>query len=147
MSKILKLVFFVVLIPLLGALSTLFFEPIGFYNELNTPPLAPPGWLFGVAWTILYALLGWFLYNIIENKSQESIIIYIAQLVINFSWSFVFFNYKLFTVSFILIIIMFILTVWMFVINKHEKFKYILIPYMLWLIFASYLNLAIIILN
>lgn len=147
MKENLKLIGFTLLIPIIGAISALFFEAPDFYKELVKPPLAPPGWIFGIAWTILYALLGATLYYIVKNKDQKSLLFYISQLAINFIWSFVFFNFQMFILAYVMILIILGLTIALFYINRKSKFICLLIPYILWLMFASYLNLGIIVLN
>ncbi len=147
MKEKLKLIGFILLIPIIGGLSSLFFEPTNFYLELNKPLLAPPGWLFGIAWTILYGLLGATLYYIIKSKNYKMLAVYALQIIINLAWSYIFFNFELFIPAFIMIVIMFILTLIMMINYKGQQIFYLLLPYILWLTFAGYLNLSIIVLN
>lgn len=142
-----KAVAITLLIPVIGYLSSLLFEPINFYTNLNKPPLAPPSIVFPIAWTILYLLLGYFLYKIIDNKENKVLAIYIVQFIINILWSIVFFNYFMFVLALIMIVVMLILSIMMIVLVKDSKYKYALYPYVAWLCFAFYLNLSIIILN
>ncbi len=142
-----KLILYIFLIPLLGGLSSIFFESENFYINLNQPFFAPPVLVFPIAWTILYGLLGAFLYFIIKYKNYRSIIIYIIQLIINLIWSFVFFNFQMFVIADLMILIMIILTAYLIYINRNRQYVYLIIPYIAWLSFASILNLAIIILN
>lgn len=144
-KEILKLAGYIILIPVIGFITSLFFEARNFYTGLNLPPLAPPHIVFPIVWVILYALLGAALYYIIRSKNTTNLILFITQLVINFLWSFVFFNFELFILSFIMILIIFVLTVMIIIYDK--RLIYLLTPYLLWLIFAGYLNLGIIILN
>ncbi len=147
MKTKIKAVVITLLIPFIGYLSNFLFDPIDFYANLNKPLLAPPTIVFPIAWTILYTLLGIYLYSIVAKKNIKIISIYIIQLLINLAWSIVFFNYLAFTYALVMIISMFILTLVMLIIDKNNKFRYTLIPYALWLCFAFYLNLSIILLN
>lgn len=147
MNEKIKAVLITLSIPIVGYLSSFLFDPIDFYQNLSKPILAPPTIVFPIAWTILYTLLGVYLYSIIKRKDIKLIIIYTIQFIINILWSIVFFNYLMFTLALLMIFAMFGLTVLMFILSKTNKFKYTLIPYMLWLCFAFYLNLSIIILN
>lgn len=147
MKDKIKAILITVSIPVIGYLSSFFFNPINFYADLNKPMLAPPSIVFPIAWTILYTLLGLYLYSIIKQKNLKLISIYSIQMIINLLWSIVFFNYFMFNSALIMIVVMFALTFAMILIDKGSKYKYVLIPYMLWLCFAFYLNLSIIILN
>ncbi len=145
----LKLIGFVILIPVLGYLTTFFFDPKQLYESriLLKPSFAPPTWLFGVAWTFLYATLGLFLYVIVQRKDKKNIFIFIIQLLVNLSWCLVFFNGKMFWLAFVMILIMIVLTALLLYMNRKGKSFYVLIPYMAWLIFAAILNYSIAIRN
>ena len=119
---------------------------------LNRPPLSPSGIVFPIAWSILYLLMAISLYIVSETKSldiEKSYLIYIAQLIVNSLWTLLFFGLKLRLFSFIWIILLIILVIIM-IKNFYDKNKLsglLQIPYLLWLIFAGYLNLMIYILN
>ena len=124
------------------------------FESLNQPPLSPPGWLFPVVWTILYTLMGIASYLIYtsyapKGKKKNALTAYGVQLFFNFVWSFLFFNFGLYTFSFIWILILLaliILTAVLF--SKISKpAAYLMIPYILWVSFAAYLNLGVAILN
>ena len=121
------------------------------YNNLQKPPLAPPGYLFPIIWTILFALMG-ISYGILKNKKlvDEKINpIYYLQLVVNALWSIFFFTFKWRLFSFIWIILLDVLIFIMIIrfFNKDKLAGLLQLPYLLWAIFASYLNLAIYFLN
>ncbi len=101
-----------------------------------------PKWIFPVVWTILYILMGISSY-LIYQKEEELPRIYIAQLIFNLLWSFVFFKFKWFTFAFIWIIFLFFLVVKM--INEFRRIDKtagnLQIPYAIWLIVAAILNL------
>ncbi len=146
-----------VVIPLaIGGLSAfLTRDNMNIYEELNTPPLSPPSFLFPIVWTVLYVLMG-ISSGIIWRKRQENkdsaesaLLIYAASLVFNFIWSLIFFNFRFFLFSFIWLIILLALII--LTIIKYRKLSpiaaYLQIPYSLWVAFAGYLNLGIWILN
>ena len=120
------------------------------YEVLNKPMLAPPGWLFPIVWTILYTLMGISAYLIFKSKKsredvKDAMTIFYYQLLINLLWPAFFFGFRWYFFSFlwILLLIGFVITM----IVKFYKIRmvaaYLNIPYLLWICFASYLNLAI----
>ena len=125
------------------------------YDRINTPPLAPPGILFPIVWTVLYILMGIssarvYVKGIEEDIDTSSALgMYLIQLAVNFFWSIIFFNMQAFLFAFIWLILLWILIIVM-IKNFYETDKlaaYLQIPYFLWVTFAAYLNLAIYILN
>ena len=147
-----------ILIPLVvGGLSAfLTKDAMSSFKNLNQPFLSPPAWLFPVAWTILYIMMGIASYLIYKNKNvyffeerDKALILYIVQLVFNFLWSIIFFNMKQYVFAFISLIILWVLI--LLLIKNAKKVNklayYLLIPYLLWVSFAGYLNLMIAILN
>lgn len=124
------------------------------YVSMNKPPLAPPGWLFPIVWTILYILMGISAYMIKdsqadEEKRSQALNIYGFQLVFNFLWSIVFFNFGNPLVAFIVLIVLWVLIVLM--IKRFNEINPLAaklqIPYLVWVTFAGYLNLGIYLLN
>ena len=137
---ILLVTFGVVLIP------TLF---INFNTDmLIKPPLFPPKILFPVVWSILYILMSISLY--LSTKDDNDIYkIYGFQLIFNSLWSVLFFSFKLYLISIIDLVILIFLV---YIMIKEMSFKnklsgYLQIPYIIWLLFALYLNVSIFILN
>ena len=126
-----------------------------FYSSLVKPPLSPPGLLFPIAWGILYALMGAALYFVITSKrggylEQRSALIYFAlQLAVNFSWSIVFFGAESLVGGLFVILLLDLLVLITFVKFKEiNKLSFwLLIPYLLWIFFATYLNIGFAILN
>ena len=117
------------------------------------PPLAPPGILFPIVWTVLYALMGigaamvW-----LEEESalrKRGINIFVAQLIVNFFWSLVFFNLQAFGLAFFWLLTLLALVVWMaYTFYQVRPLAGLLqIPYILWLLFAAYLSAGVWILN
>lgn len=134
----------------LSALSTA--NNMDIYDKIVSPPLAPPGWLFPVVWTILFVLMGVsaaIIFTSKEKTKDDALFIYAVSLVLNFTWSIFFFNMQSFIVSFIILVALWvsiILTIIKYYpINKVAAL--LQIPYLLWVTFAGYLNFAIILLN
>ena len=100
-----------------------------------------PGWIFPVVWSILYILMGISSYLVRDN--EEAINVYKTNLVINLAWTFIFFTFKMKILAFLWILLLIVIVSYM--IYKFFKGKrlaaYLQIPYLLWLIFASILNL------
>ena len=121
------------------------------YNSLESPFLSPPSIAFPIVWSILYVLMG-VSYGILKSKkltTTEIDWIYYIQLGVNSLWSIFFFLAKWRLFSFIWIIILAILIIVMILkfYNKNKLAALLQIPYLLWVLFASYLNIAIYILN
>lgn len=151
-----------ILIPLaVGALAGfLTMGGMESFAMLNKPPLSPPAWLFPVAWTILYILMGissYLIYvsettnkNTKENiEKSQALSTYGYQLLVNFLWPVFFFNFQWYFFSFLWLAFLWILTakmIWEF--GQISKTAALLnIPYLLWLSFAGYLNLGVWLLN
>lgn len=144
------------LVPLgVGGLSALITGGnMDIYSKINRPPLSPPGIVFPIVWSVLYTLMGISLYlvwNKNDNSSQSNIAYFwfAVQLFLNFIWSPIFFGAQQYLVAFIVLILLIASVVAMIVsFYKISKPAALLqIPYLIWLIFAGYLNLAIYILN
>ncbi len=121
------------------------------FRTLNKPALSPPAWLFPVVWTILYVLMGIASYLVITSgKSyRTALMFYGIQLVFNFFWSIFFFNMEAYLFSFIWLVILWILifiTMILFF-RISEPAGYLMLPYLLWVTFAGYLNISIYLLN
>ncbi len=143
-------------IPLaVGGLSALITkDSMDIYKTIVQPPLAPPGILFPIVWSILYVLMGigsTLVFNAEAPKKEkrQALTLYALQLVVNFFWSILFFNERLFLASFVLLLALLGLILAMILrfykINKAAAL--LQIPYLLWVTFAGYLNLAIYFLN
>ncbi|MDD4796193.1 MAG: tryptophan-rich sensory protein [Eubacteriales bacterium] len=129
-------------------------DSMSVFETLNKPPLPPPGWLFPVAWTILYTLMGIASYLIVTSGApQESIRkatkLYGVQLLFNFLWTLWFFNLGLYFFAFIWLVILLLLILATMIAFAHisKPAMYLMLPYLLWVTFAGYLNLGIALLN
>ena len=121
------------------------------YTDLNKPFLSPPGFIFPIVWSILYILMGISYGLLVKKNLNTSGIqdIYYLQLLINLIWPILFFTFKLRLFSFLWILLLDVLIIVMIIqFYKKDKTAGLLqLPYLLWSLFASYLNLAIYILN
>lgn len=151
-----KLLVLCISIPLLvGALSAFITQnSMDIFKLLNKPPLTPPGIFFPIVWIILYILMGISSYLVLvsrEDANDISIAItaYLLQLLVNILWPIFFFRFNLYLFSFLVIIILwfFILRTIRLFYNIFKTSAYLLIPYLLWVTFAAYLNLGFVILN
>ena len=146
-----------IIIPLLvGGLSALFtMGNMNIYAEIVTPPLSPPPILFPIVWTILYVLMGissGMIYN--SNTAplpykKSALYIYAVSLFFNFFWSVIFFNIRSYGFAFVWLLVLLLLIISTIIkYYRISQFAAVLqIPYLLWVTFAGYLNLAIWILN
>lgn len=124
------------------------------YGTLSKPPLSPPTIVFPIAWTILYLLMG-IASAIIYSKEDYSnnrstgLTLHVVQLILNFFWSIIFFNMGQYYFAFIWLVIL-----WLVVFSMMMNYKkisqtafFLNVPYIVWLTFAGYLNLAVAIMN
>lgn len=143
-----------ILIPLLtGGLSALITKNnMDLYSRINTPPLSPPSWLFPVAWTILYFLMGISLYLVLnssESNDKNLYLVFAIQLFLNFIWTIIFFNFRAYLIAFVVLIFLWAASLLMIVLFYRNKkiSAFLQIPYILWLTFAAYLNFGVYVLN
>lgn len=143
-------------IPLVvgGAAGLLTMNSMEAFEALNQPPLSPPGWLFPVVWTVLYVLMGIasYLVSVSDAPHEEkarALWTYGIQLAFNFLWPIAFFNLKWYLFAFLWLMIL-----WILILITALRFGrirkpagYLLVPYLLWVAFAGYLNLGIYLLN
>ena len=154
-AKTKSLVFNLVIPLAVGGLSALLTRNnMIMFDYVRKPPLSPPDWLFPVVWTVLYILMGLAAYFVhTSNKPKKEIssalLFYGIQLFFNFFWSIFFFNLEKYLFSFIWLLAMLILiivTTFKFF-DIDRKAGYLMIPYILWVTFAAYLNFGIYMLN
>lgn len=154
-QKVTNALLFIVGTELVGALSALlaggYFS--AFYQSLNRPPFSPPGWMFPVAWGILYALMGFSMYLIYADDSIRdkcrAYLLYGAQLFANFLWTPVFFGLRSLVGATVVVIAMLVLICWMLVefFRIRRLSAYLNIPYLLWTLYAAYLTIGVMLLN
>ena len=156
MGNLQKLIVAIVGCELVGILSTPFTLSAipTWYIHLHKPSFSPPNWIFGPVWTVLYFLMGLSVFLIwkkgVKNKKiQHALFYFLVQLFFNFTWSILFFglhNPLLGLVDILLLLISIILTMIIFLKTSRFAF-YLLIPYLLWVSFATLLNLSLVLLN
>lgn len=143
-------------IPLaVGVVSSLLTsDAMKIFHFMNKPPLAPPGWLFPIVWTILYLMMGLASYYVFRSEADPAVkrtglLLYGAQLIFNFFWSLLFFNASLYLIAFIWLMVMWALIIaTMFYFHKADrKAGWMMLPLTVWTTFAAYLNLGIYILS
>lgn len=142
-------------IPLtVGGLGALLSGGMADYRAMNQPPLSPPGWIFPVVWTILYLLMGYASYLVWmadapQAEKRKALLLYGAQLLANFIWPLLFFGGNFYLAALIWLVVLWVLiflTIRAFS-KINERAGDLLIPYILWVSFAAYLNLGIYLLN
>ena len=151
MKKLLTNILYI-FFPLIIGLSVSILTQGNFnFQDLKQPPLSPPSILFPIVWTILYLLIGisYYLYKKNTYTEKTEIIIYYTQLLVNALWTIIFFTLKLrfFSIIWILILVILIYTLITLFLQKYKTSAYLLIPYLIWCIFATYLTIGIYLLN
>lgn len=137
-----------------GGLAALLSGGMGRYSQVVQPPLSPPGWLFPIAWSVLYLLMGYSSYRVWVAPAdgtlrQKAIRLYALQLAVNFLWPIVFFAFGWYWAAFAVLLIL-----WVLILLTIRAFGAVedtaadlLLPYLLWVTFAGYLNLGVALLN
>ncbi|MBR2830880.1 tryptophan-rich sensory protein [Candidatus Saccharibacteria bacterium] len=158
-QKVLLCIGLILLPIVLGSIITLFtIDAQEAFSKFEQPPLAPPAWLFPVAWTILYALMGLASYFFIVYKPKNDgekilkraeIVIYFVQLAVNLVWTLIFFNLdaKYFAFGWLVAMWLMIVALVVMACKNSKPAMWCLIPYLLWTTFAGYLNIMIAVLN
>ena len=136
---------------ILGGLVGLIISSFINYETLERPLFSPPSSIFPIVWTILYVLMG-ISYGILKSNglvNQEINLIYYSQLVVNLLWPILFFVLEWRLLAFLWIILLIVLVINMIIkfYNKNKLAGLLQIPYLIWLIFAAYLNLGVYLLN
>ena len=140
------------LLPIVGgALVGLIISGYMNYGDMVKPPLSPPSYIFPIVWTILYILMGisYFIATKDNGNDKELNQIYILQLLVNFFWPIIFFVLRMYFTAFFWIILLLILVIIMIkeLLKNNKISGYLQIPYLIWLLFATYLNIGIFLLN
>ena len=140
------------LLPIIGgAIVGLITSGYMDYSDVVKPPLSPPGIVFPIVWTILYILMGisYFIATKDNEDNKELDQIYLLQLLVNFMWPIIFFVLEMYFTAFLWIILLLILVIVMIkeLLKANKISGYLQIPYLIWLLFATYLNLGITLLN
>ena len=137
-----------------GGLSTLLSNGMDLYKTLVKPPLSPPGWVFPIVWSILFLMMGYASYRVLvsdapKKDKHRALTFYGVQLALNFLWSPIFFGLGWLLVAFFVLV-----ALWVMILITGNLFSKIdqtagklLIPYLMWVAFAGYLNFAFFLLN
>ena len=153
MKKYLPYIISILIALGVGGVSALITAPnMDIYETIVSPPLAPPGWLFPVVWTILYILMGVssaMIFTSTSPNKDDALFIYAISLVLNFAWSIFFFNMQAFWISLAILVALWLCV--LITILKYLKINktasWLQLPYLAWVTFAGYLNIDIAILN
>ena len=149
------LLFYILSAEAVGGLSALITGSFSsFFDTYKAPPLLPPGWLFPVVWVILYALMGYSAYLISVSKAEPdrikcAVTVYWVQLAFNFSWGIIFFRLEWLWggVAVIIGLLLLIAAMLLLFARVERKAALINIPYLVWVAFATYLNIATALIN
>lgn len=154
-----SLIFFLVITLGVGALSGfLTKDSMDVYSKYNRPLFSPPGFIFPIVWSILFILMAisaYLIYNAdytsLEDKKarNNALFVYFLQLVVNFLWPIIFFRLDAVALAAVWLGVLILLVAYtMYLFYKiRPSAAYLLIPYILWLAFAAYLNIGILVLN
>lgn len=123
-----------------------------FYEGLNKPVFAPPGWLFPIAWTLLYAAMATAIWFVLRAQGRDRFILlglYVAQLAVNLLWPYLFFVQQSLGLAFFWLLLLWLLAaIMLYQFFRESKVAgWLLVPYQLWLTFAAVLNFCIARLN
>ena len=131
----------------IGGIFTGSVVPSDWYQNLNKAPWTPPGWMFGFAWTTIMITFSVYMTYLWQNQDKRNVvfILFISQLILNISWSMVFFKFHLALLGLVVISALSILIA-VFFFRYLETLKYwslLILPYLIWLLIASSLNMYI----
>lgn len=153
-KKLLPYIFWVLLAEGVGLLAGLLTRDATmiYANTIVKPPLAPPAIVFPIVWTILYALMGIGAARVATSPNRKNNIalnLFVIQLIVNFFWSFFFFNAQAFGFAAIWLVLLWVLVLLMIIafFKVDRLAAWLQIPYLIWLTFAAYLNLGVYLLN
>lgn len=157
MRRVFQFIFAIIVSFIPGAIGNIY-SPNGpsdaWYNMLNKSIVTPDGWVFGVAWTTLYALLGIALFLVMRNEQTRlsktrAYLLFLIQMVLNALWSYAFFGAHMMGWALVVLIaLIFVAIMMMRAFRPFSKWaSYLIWPYILWISFAAYLNIAIVWLN
>jgi tryptophan-rich sensory protein len=156
MKTALRILAAIVICELAGVIGSMFTAPAipGWYAGLAKPSFNPPNWVFGPVWTTLYAMMGLAAYLVYEKgwnrpEVRKALTVFGVQLVLNALWSVVFFGGRQLlggVVVIVLLWLMILLTIRLFS-RTSRPAAYLLVPYVLWVSFATVLNVSLYLLN
>lgn len=135
-----------------GLVGFLTQQESAFYEGLTKPVFAPPGWLFPIAWTLLYAAMAAAMWFVLRSQGRDRFILlglYIAQLAVNLLWPYLFFVQQSLGLAFFWLLLLWMLAaIMLYQFFRESRIAgWLLVPYQLWLTFAAVLNFCIARLN
>ena len=135
----------VILTSVIGSLANVYINSDDWYANLVKSPLNPPSFVFGIVWPILYAIMAFVSFKMADKISN----LFIAQLIANAAWSWMFFYFHAPVIALVNIIVLIYLNQKILKILKGEStvLFYLYLPYLIWLSFAAFLNASIVFLN
>ena len=142
-----------ILVPLaVGGVSALLTRSgMECFDSVSKPPLTPPAWLFPVAWTVLYVLMGvaCYLVWVSPQRAPNALFSYGVQLFFNFFWSVIFFGIGNYLFAFVWLVLLWIaiLISTLLFFRTRQAAGYLMLPYLVWVTFAGYLNIGVYLLN
>ena len=150
-EKIKSYLFFILSALAVGGLSAFFTRnSMSIYDDILTPPLSPPSVVFPIVWTVLFTLMGIsaaMIYNSSapQKQKENALLTYAISLAVNFFWSLIFFNLRVFLFAFLwLLLLLYLIIKTILQYYKINKLAaYLQIPYAMWVTFAGYLTLGI----
>lgn len=146
-----KLILIIIVTFIIGSFFAPFVD-MNIYKEIIRPKFSPPSIAFPIVWTILYILMSISFYLVLKSSNTDqksSLKIYFFQLIINSTWTLIFFGFRNYLLGIIWIILLIVLVITM-IVNFYQKNKLsglLQIPYLIWLLIALYLNIGIYVLN
>lgn len=150
-NNFIKNIFYLFLPLFLGSIIGLVISNFMDYGLLNKPPLSPPGFIFPIVWSIIYILLGlsYYLYRKNINNHCKVSKIYYLELIVNLLWSIFFFvlKWRLFTIFWTILLLGLVIYLLILYFKDYKISFYLNIPYLLWLLFATYLTIGVYLLN
>ena len=151
-KNVLKVIFYSLIVIVLAIFGSVGSKE--YYSTLNLPKGAPPSWVFPVAWGIIYTLMIVSAIIIVLKAKdgmykKDALSFYYTQILVNAFWPYLFFVFKTPLLAFlwlVLLLVLVVLTALKFY-NLNKTAGYLFIPYILWLLYAGYINLFVIFLN
>lgn len=149
-NNFIKNMFFLFFPIFLGSIVGLIISSSIDYDLLIKPLLSPPGYIFPIVWSIIYILLGlsYYLFKTKEDNEEISKTYYLG-LFVNLLWSIFFFvlKWRFFTIIWTILLLILVIKLFILYLKNNELSAYLNIPYLLWLVFATYLTIGVYILN
>lgn len=145
-----KIVFIFISLGVGGLSALLTRNSMDIFDAIQKPPLTPPAIVFPIVWTILYILMGLGAARVyLEDPKSQAIELFGINLAVNFFWSIIFFSMRAFTFAFLwLLLLIAVVALMVIKFRRVDKLAaYLQIPYCVWLLFAGYLNLFIVLTN